>query len=1259
MSLSASGRTWEEASSPAAVRLARRYEAAWRDAVDRRPDPEDFLPDGTRDYPGARLAVLRADMTLRWESGTPVGADWYRTRYGDLDSETLVALVYEEFCLREDEQGTPDPAEFLDRYPEVASQLRRVLDIHGLVGSGQTTTSLSSAGISASAIPFPEVGQTIAGFHLVEELGRGAFARVFLARERQLADRPVALKVARTGSREPQTLARLQHTHIVPVHSSRTDPVTGLHLLCMPYFGRLTLARVLADSKVREARTGAELVEAFDRLACPDGAPSGRSAGRSALVRRTYAQAIAWWGARMAEALDHAHERGVLHRDIKPTNVLMTGDGMPMLLDFNLAREVVSEDPESAPATLGGTLDYMAPEHLEALADGLGDRLDGRSDIYGLGVLLFESLTGTRPFTTPRKASSASELLLRAAEERQREAPWLRSARPEVPAALEAVVRRCLAPDPDDRYASAGDLAIDLQAVADDQPLRFAREPLPSRAVRWVRRHRRLLATAAPILVALIAVVAALVMDRMAKTQRRDEVEHLIAQGKQAYQMGEFAKAIVQFNAAAKLTEGHPELEDQFRTARQQVRQAEMTGETRDHADILFRAAIPLRFRLIGFGGDLPSASRDLPVVLRYFFVLVNDNWTKRSELLLLDEPRRNRLFNEVNELLFLWVVALDRSNDPEAIRQAIDLCDRAIVFVEPKAPWKALRSWLEAHRAGLPAPQDTTPDRVSAEKTALACYQWGLLRALEGRRTQAIAWLKQAVRIEPSAYWYRYYLAYSYDQSEHLTDAAYNEAMKHYETAFALRPDLPWVRFSRARLYRRRGAWSQALDDFRRALQDARALDVSARDPSFESQVRLEIGLARQSLGDASGARADYQAAIATDPKGDYARAARLNLVKLDAENGAVTQALDDLNNLVAEYPDDPAFRHARAMLALRRRQAQLAEADLNLLLGKVRSNPAELRALRALARLMLGHVSEAEADASEAFRLDPTPSHQRLRTRTWLALGRARDLPLDRPEEWTRLPIGGRTLLADLRLSADRLRAEPSSSDEYALRALLTRAVLLSALGDPEAEIEASRAVALAPLSAQPYLVRAWIRHHRGAINEAMADVARGLALQPDNPHLWHERGRLHLASGAPARALADFDQALLHNAGGSVRGDRSAVLLALGDAEGAVRDGSLALAHDPDDPRAYLGRARAFLRLRQWDQALADLEQAVGWTDNEPRLLVAIALAYARCLPAHPEQLSRVVALLRQAWTAAAHAPGAGLVQQGESSRGVSSQ
>ncbi len=281
-------------------------------------------------------------------------------------------MIYEEFCLREEAGETPEPSAFLARYADVASALRRVLDIHGLVGSG--THSVSATGTSTQSmtrpgssrgVAFPTAGETIAGFCLTEEIGRGAFARGFRALERQLADRPVALKVARTGSREPQTLARLQHTHIVPIYSYRIDPATGLHLLCMPYFGRVTLARVLGEPSVKTAHSGAELVAAIDRLSDVDDPPAGRGSGRLALARRDYARALAWWGARMAEALEHAHEKGVLHRDVKPSNVLVTADGMPMLLDFNLA-VVPALDAEAA--VPGGTLDYMAPEQIDELA---------------------------------------------------------------------------------------------------------------------------------------------------------------------------------------------------------------------------------------------------------------------------------------------------------------------------------------------------------------------------------------------------------------------------------------------------------------------------------------------------------------------------------------------------------------------------------------------------------------------------------------------------------------------------------------------------------------------------------------------------------------------------------------------------------------------------------------------------------------------------------------------------------------------------
>src|SRR5205807_2814999 len=155
--------------------------------------------------------------------------------------------------------------------------------------------------------------------------------------------------------------------------------------------------QILADSAFRTARTGADLLAVIDRLQAAEGSQADKPVGRSAFARRSFAQAIAGWGAQMAEALQHAHDHGVLHRDVKPSNVLVTGDGVPMLLDFNLAQEPWLDHPDAAPAALGGTLAYMAPEQLEALAEGKLDRVDTRSDLYALGVVLFDCLVrGTR-----------------------------------------------------------------------------------------------------------------------------------------------------------------------------------------------------------------------------------------------------------------------------------------------------------------------------------------------------------------------------------------------------------------------------------------------------------------------------------------------------------------------------------------------------------------------------------------------------------------------------------------------------------------------------------------------------------------------------------------------------------------------------------------------------------------------------------------------------------------------------------------------
>src|SRR5205814_339332 len=141
----------------------------------------------------------------------------------------------------------------------------------------------------------------------------------------------------------------------------------------------------------------------------------------------------AWIVARLADALQHAHDRGVLHRDVKPSNVLIDRDGQPLLLDFNLAHDV---NNAQARITVGGTIAYMSPEHLRALAARdpmLGRQVDGRSDIYSLGMVLFEMLAGESPFDLSASYAPLPALIEAMAVERSRIVPSLRKKRSDVP----------------------------------------------------------------------------------------------------------------------------------------------------------------------------------------------------------------------------------------------------------------------------------------------------------------------------------------------------------------------------------------------------------------------------------------------------------------------------------------------------------------------------------------------------------------------------------------------------------------------------------------------------------------------------------------------------------------------------------------------------------------------------------------------------------------------------------------------------------
>ena len=270
-----------------------------------------------------------AAMADAWGRDRPVTAAELIDRAPDLDDEAAIRLIYEEACLRREAGLDVDTAEFVARYPRWAAEVRDLFDCDRLFRP------------SGAVAAFPEPGEALGPFLLLDELGRGASGRTFLATDPTLADRPVVVKVVAGDQDEHLALAQLRHTHIVPLFSEHSLPDRGLRVLCMPYLGGATLAELLADlaDVPLGRRSGASLVGALDRRALPlPGAPTTAGPFRRGLENASYVDAITWIAACLADALHYAHARGIVHMDLKPSNVLIAADGQPMLLDFHLSR---------------------------------------------------------------------------------------------------------------------------------------------------------------------------------------------------------------------------------------------------------------------------------------------------------------------------------------------------------------------------------------------------------------------------------------------------------------------------------------------------------------------------------------------------------------------------------------------------------------------------------------------------------------------------------------------------------------------------------------------------------------------------------------------------------------------------------------------------------------------------------------------------------------------------------------------------------
>jgi eukaryotic-like serine/threonine-protein kinase len=447
---------------------------AW-ESPERPPTLSKFLPDQPLEFRRLVLTeLIKVDLEYRWQQhGLPKTIEEYLAEFPELAEAGKLPcdLIYEEYLIRRRTAQPPDGAEYLRRFPAQAEQLRRMLDLP----ADQTTTMAVGR-----RRPPGDIGNQIDDFDVLLRLGEGAFAAVYLARQRSM-QRLVALKVSRDHGSETVTLAQLDHENIVRVFDQRVLSAERLRLMYMQHIPGGTLQDVIQAARATPTTTwnGKTFVSSIDAALAKHGEAPQDTLSRRRLRTASWAETVCWIGAQLAWALDYAHRRGVLHRDVKPANVLLAADGVPKLADFNVSFSSKLDGATPA-AYFGGSLAYMSPEQLEASNpdhDRQPDELDGRSDIYSLAVMLWELLTGMRPFGDEKVAANMAETLKQLAERRRAGVPQAAiAALPrDLPEGLDQILLACLSPNPADRPATGADVARQFELCLQPRARRLMR----------------------------------------------------------------------------------------------------------------------------------------------------------------------------------------------------------------------------------------------------------------------------------------------------------------------------------------------------------------------------------------------------------------------------------------------------------------------------------------------------------------------------------------------------------------------------------------------------------------------------------------------------------------------------------------------------------------------------------------------------------------------------------------------------------------
>ncbi len=443
----------------------------------------------------------------------------------DSEGHSLIDELADEYVTRKQSGESPTISEYCRRYPQLEAEIRELFPMLSIMEGVKHDAQVKKL----EPVPTPE---RIGEYFLLREIGRGGMGVVYEARH-TVVRRHVALKSLpqRLSSdrralarfeREARAIAGIHHTNVVPLFEFGQD--SGHYYLVMQLIDGQSLDKLILG--LLESPTDAALQSLVNRAASDTEGKSAQdetelSDTRSAFTAAAHATTcsvaqrytdVAAVGFQIASALDYAHRKGIIHRDVKPSNILLDRDGIAWLTDFGLAK--TDEEELTQTNDFLGTLRYMAPERFRG-------QCDVRSDLYALGLTLYELLALRPAF------SSADRIqLIHAIENSSPQA--LRKLDPTIPRDLETIVSKAIQHEPAGRYATAGEMAADLQRFLVDEPIQARQLTVRETLLRWRRRNLALANSLTLLVLLLLVMFVGVIRNYVRETRLRRQAEEAV-----------------------------------------------------------------------------------------------------------------------------------------------------------------------------------------------------------------------------------------------------------------------------------------------------------------------------------------------------------------------------------------------------------------------------------------------------------------------------------------------------------------------------------------------------------------------------------------------------------------------------------------------------------------------------------------------------------------------------------------------------------